>query len=165
MSEEKRKNRFVAGDEVDEMEYDFTQYVTGPAAEGSIPEPSSKQVAAFYKVIGQALRNQLGIILDEDGNEKDLTQGQMMAAVLGQLDDVQFSKIDKEMTAAVAKLCSGTPSETVLGKLPYRPKQQFFGWIYGQFLPNLSTGVTPGEREVPNNVRSITSSDAISATG
>lgn len=153
--------KFDAAEEIDELEYDFSKYSTSPAAVGSIPEPSAKQISAFLSTIAQMIREEL------DGNgdtSLDADNPAELLAALDKMTEAQFTKQSKTMCAAIAKLCSNMPSEAVLTKLPWRLQQSFAGWVQGHFFPEASRAATNASVAAQTNGTSTTSPENTSAT-
>lgn len=150
-------NTFTAGDEVEDLAYDFTKYIPGAAATGEIPEPSSKQIARFFSKMAQTARDMMDTSTFDPDNPAELLHA------LDSLDEAQFTKMNDGMVAAYAHLCGNTPSEATLKKLPWRVQQAFFGWVQGHFLPNLSTGATSPSAADQNGAGSTTTPAASSA--
>lgn len=158
---------FNVADEVEDLAYDFTKALPGvPGAAGAIPEPSAKQIAGFFTAIAQLIRDQLDLSKpdSDSGAAFDPENPADLMRALDSFTEAQFVKVSKQMCAAHAKLCSNTPSEAILAKLPYRHQQAFFGWVQGMFLPNQSSAATSPSPAAQNSDSSTTSPAANSAT-
>jgi hypothetical protein len=106
---------------VDELTYDFTQYVEG--AQGTIPEPSVAQVETFTEMLRQVMPtavNEKGdLILDVNALKAKVEEGDDLALLINN---------------AIADLCSGSPTAAQIAALPFRVQRRFYGWIIGTFL-------------------------------
>jgi hypothetical protein len=114
-------SKFVLNDEVDELTYDFAPY----AGSGSIPEPSSTQLADFRRALLELLAESQTA---SEGDSVPLVQ--QMQTYLAQ----DMTQMEEKLLHAVAALCSDSPSFDELNALPYRPAQAFLGWVAGTFI-------------------------------
>lgn len=111
---------FVAAEQVEELTYDFRPH---EPVHGTIAEPPSKAVDDYRNAVFGALR--------DSGLDPEI----MKAGVpLDQIDTLlkQTDAIEQTMLEATAAL-TGIDA-TVLGRLPYRVKSAFLGWVMGQFF-------------------------------
>lgn len=153
-------------DEVEDLAFDFTKALPNvPGASGAIPEPSAKQIGAFFTAIAQVIRDQVDLGKDDDESEFDPKNPADLMRALDSFTEAQFVKVSKQMCAAHAKLCSNTPSEAILSKLPYRHQQAFFGWVQESFLPNQSSAATSPSPAAQTDASSTTSPAGNSVTG
>ena len=115
---------FKATEAVEELTYDFTPHITGSAAQGKIPEPSSKQIEQFRNAI-------VGSVKEAGLDPTALTSGKFS---FEQMDDLlaKADSVEKATVAAVADI-TGIAHST-LDALPFRVKAAFLGWITGEFL-------------------------------
>lgn len=109
---------FKAASAVESLDFDLSPFVD---AKGTIPEPS------------------------HDLRDKFLARVETLTA--SETDEVSVEQLrtqEKEMVAAVAELCQGTPSAAQLGKMPPRPLYAFLVWIVDQLSADPTQGNTSG---------------------
>lgn len=126
---------FVLADELDELSYDFRTPGTPDAPHGVIEEPSVPQMEHFR----HALKTTFAPLVEVLQNPA-LTDEQRAAALEAQgITEDDVPRLQSELIAAVADLCSGSPSADAINGLPYRGQMLFVGYIVGVFLdPKLS---------------------------
>lgn len=144
--------RFDAGELVEALDYTFRPYYTGPQCEGTVPEPSDKQVGKFLHGLKDTMSEAARLTELTAEAENDPA---VMLDALNQLTGDEFVKIMEQMCDMFGDLCSGKPSGATLRKVPIRPRRLFFEWVQQEVLnPEGSPGAGTGE---------LTTSDA--ATG
>lgn len=124
---------FVASTAVEPLEYDFTGFVDGPEAKGTVPEPSQQAMAGYRKAVLK--------IIGEYRDVQDIDPAEMTDEELSTMS-VRAEELEKRMDELTARLCKNTPSVEVLAKLPWRHKMLFSRWIQEQFNPGKLTSVT-----------------------
>ena len=129
---------FDAGKAVEALEYDFTTCIVDGApcaGKGTIPEFTDKQLREFGKRSAEAAERLGG---KPGGKPEDLSD----AINSGALD----AAID-EMTNMVAEFCQQSPSAEELHQLPFRVRQAFYAWLFGElFDPKASPSGTKPSR-------------------
>lgn len=137
--------KFNAGTAVEVLEYDFTDYV--PDCKGSIPEPSTEQLDAYFNAIRDLAKNVQNLRAKaeraEHAEDNELSNDEV-DAILAEMDDLSISKYTGEMTVAIADLCSGQPSKEQIEALPFRVKQAFLQWVTGEFRPEAGAPTSRG---------------------
>lgn len=119
---------FIAGEAVDPLDWDFTQYA-GKTAKGTIPEPSQKAVGEFIAVYSKAFP----VSQDDQGVAK------FDWAALAALTEEELDAQGDELIEAIVTLCGGKPTRKQIDALPFRVKAKFIGWLAGKFInPNPS---------------------------
>lgn len=120
------KNSFVLSETIGTLNYNFEPY----EGSGTIPEPSSAQVASFKRAIGTLISDST----PEDMPKKE--EGITPSAVkqLAEMLSKDSSELEQKLLHSIAALCSDQPSFDILDALPYRAQQSFFGWISASFL-------------------------------
>jgi hypothetical protein len=113
---------FKAAEAVEELAYDFRPY---DDTHGVIPEPSSKQIEKFQKVVFGTVRN-LGLTPEDMTGETKVTFD-LIESVMDKSHEVE-----RDILVAVGEL-TGIEAGTIEG-LPHRVKSAFMGWIMGEFL-------------------------------
>jgi hypothetical protein len=125
---------FKAEGVVEALDYDFNPFVK---AEGTIPEPTDRQIADFLgdlKDLFTEVKDDLpqGIDTDDPG---------MVLAAMNDIDTEVTIKMTDRMCGIYSKLCSGTPTEKQIHDLPPRIRQVFFAWLQGEVMsPEAVTG-------------------------
>lgn len=114
---------FDAGDVVERLDWSFKPHVD---AEGTVPEPSTEKVGAFF--------DQLRIILDRPVDETEDKTVQSVVAYLTEMSANEMLAADEKLIAAYADLCGDSPNADQIRALPHRQRQAFFGWITGQVV-------------------------------
>ena len=117
---------FDAGSAVEALEYDFTTCaIDGKPClgQGTIPEMTDKQLRDFGKA---TLR-----VMKKLGGDANATSPKTLFASLAP-ENLEVALDD--MTAMVATFCQGHPSEDELKALPFRVRQAFFGWLFGELF-------------------------------
>lgn len=137
---------FVAGDEVDPLDFDFTKF-GGP--KGTIPEPSQEAVTKYFRAMARMSAEQSeGLRAKRYEVSEALAKEAAEAEEAPSIVDLALQAFDEntELGAreldAIAELCSGTPSRADLDLLPARVQKAFAGWLVGQFVNPQSTTVT-----------------------
>lgn len=125
---------FNAGTVVEPLEWDFTKYKAG---KGVTPEPSDEQLSAFFKAMMAAAQTE-GTAELQAITDAGEDQEKMLAAIAALPEDALSGA--KAMIAPYAALCSGSPSEAQLAKLPPRVRFAFFTWLSGELRPEASAG-------------------------
>jgi CBS-domain-containing membrane protein len=124
---------FVASEAVEPLDYDFSGFVDGSEAKGTVPEPSQQAMAGYRKAV-LAVINEYKDVQDVDPNELES----------GDLEKIseRAEELEKRMDELTARLCKNTPSVETLAKLPWRHKLLFSRWLQEQFNPGKLTGAT-----------------------
>lgn len=135
---------FDAATAVEQLDYDFTAY---DADKGVIPEPSTGQMEAYFnevREIAQRARKlqESAKKMQEREKSGDAMSDEEAQEVLAAMDEFSLAKFQSEMSAAIARLCSDSPSEDQLAKLPHRVLQAFMKWISGEFRPEAGVATT-----------------------
>jgi hypothetical protein len=124
---------FVAHEAIEPLDYDFTHFMDGPEAKGTVPEPSQQAMAGYRKAV-------LGVIR-EYKDVQDVEPDKLDNDELDRITE-RAEELEKRMDELTARLCKNTPSVETLGKLPWRHKVMFSKWLQEQFNPGKLTGVT-----------------------
>ena len=124
---------FVATEAVEPLDYDFTGFVEGPEAKGTVPEPSQQAMAGYRKAV-------LAVIT-EYKDVQDIDPNDLGTDDLGKVSE-RADELEKRMDALTAKLCKNTPSAETLAQLPWRHKLLFSKWLQEQFNPGKLTLAT-----------------------
>lgn len=117
---------FVAHEAVEPLDYDFTHFMDGPEAKGTVPEPSQQAMAAYRKAV-LAVVQEYKDVQDIDPNELD---GEALEKMTERAEE-----LESRMDQLTARLCKNTPSVEILAKLPWRHKLLFSRWLQEQFDP------------------------------
>lgn len=137
---------FDAATAVEQLDYDFTKY---GGEKGTIPEPTTGQMETYFNEIRdianrarelQAAAKRMSDSETEPGSEQ--VTDEQAQEIIAAMDKFSLAKFQEEMSGAVARLCSGSPSESDLSVLPYRVLQAFIKWISGEFRPEAKTATT-----------------------
>jgi hypothetical protein len=117
---------FVLSEEVSALEYNFEPY----AGKGTIPEPTSDQIAAFRKSLGELVQAELpaGVRSADDMAQADLAQ------TLSMYLNRDTTEIDEKVLHMASAVCSDHPTFDELATLPFRARQAFLGWLVGILL-------------------------------
>jgi hypothetical protein len=118
---------FSAESVVEALDFSFKPYTD---AEGTIREPSDKQIASFLTGIKRVVKE------SEDKLPKDVDP-EDPASVMGALDDLDpedMVSLMGKMAGLYADLCSGHPTKTQILALPMRVRQQFFQWLQTEVM-------------------------------
>lgn len=135
--------KFDAALEVEAMEWDFTKPLKDKKAKGTIPEPSTGQVEAFFNdtrklitSIREEIKERTGIDVGnlEAVKEKDVKEETIKA--LETMSDSMLSDQQEALSGVIAKVCSDQPSAEQLQALPYRVFMAFNKWLAGELRPN-----------------------------
>lgn len=113
---------FKAQEAVEELAYDFRPYAE---EHGVIPEPSSKQLEKFQRVVFGTVRS-LGLTPEDMTGETRVTFD-LIESVMN-----KSFEVETEVLVAVSEL-TGLDAD-LIGGLPHRIKSAFMGWIMGAFL-------------------------------
>lgn len=122
---------FDASTIVEPLDYDFTKF---GGSKSVIPEPSQEKVIAMYAAMDTLVKQIAGsfVQLPENPSATDLVES------LNQLTmSESYGPMLDGMTAIYAELCSQSPSEEELKKLPPRIRALFFQWMAKQMRPEL----------------------------
>lgn len=124
---------FNAATAVEPLDYDFTGFVEGPEATGTVPEPSQQAMAGYRKAVMAVIREYKDVQeIDPDAlGDEDLERVSERA-----------EELEKRMDELTARLCKNMPSMETLAKLPWRHKVLFSKWLQEQFNPGKLTGAT-----------------------
>lgn len=129
-------SKFDAGAVVEPMTYDFTAF---GGKSGTIPEPSSGQVDTFMADV----RAMIEPIKDLFGKDTtDLAEDADLAEKVSALPDDLVAGMSDQMTEAVAKFCSGSPSKEEIEALPYRVQTAFMAWLMSELRPEGKTAAS-----------------------
>lgn len=125
---------FVAHEAVEPLDYDFSGFVTGSDAKGTVPEPSQQAMAGYRKAVLSVINEYKDV---SDADPSDMS-GEALEALTERAEE-----LEKRMDELTAKLCKNTPSVEVLAQLPWRHKVLFSKWLQEQFNPgNLTVATT-----------------------
>lgn len=125
--------KFNAATAVESLDYDFTAYK--PDAVGVVPEPTTKQIQAYFDAVRNIAKTMQSLKSDvEQANSGNLPDEEV-AAILSKMEELDIATYQDEMKDATVALCSGTPSREDLDVLPFRVLQAFMQWITGEFRP------------------------------
>jgi hypothetical protein len=134
---------FNASD-IEALKYDLTKYAGDmKGAKGEIPEPSEAQLEEFFAFMNrEAVRARRGAAIaddvdDPDDEELDRDDPEQVQEALD-----EAVKNREKTIAALAKLCSGQPSEKVLETLPMRPMLAFTVWLMKELSDPEGIGAT-----------------------
>jgi hypothetical protein len=124
---------FDAASIVEPLDFKFEAFV--PGCNGTIKEPTDKQIAQFWadlrKLIADTRRHaeETGKALADASGDEDATE-----AIAG-LDDVGAAvELHRRMAEIHSALCSGSPSEAELLRLPMRIRTPFYGWLQQEVM-------------------------------
>jgi hypothetical protein len=117
---------FTAATAVEPLDYDFTGFVEGPEAKGTVPEPSQQAMAGYRKAVLAVVR--------EYKDVQDIDPEQLSDEEMDKISD-RADELEKKMDALTARLCKNTPSVEILAQLPWRHKVLFSRWLQEQFNP------------------------------
>jgi hypothetical protein len=124
---------FKASTAVEPLDYDFTGFVEGPEATGTVPEPSQQAMAGYRRAVMA--------VINEYKDVQDLDPEELSGEDLERVSE-RAEELEKRMDALTAKLCKNTPSVETLAQLPWRHKVLFSKWLQEQFNPGKLTGAT-----------------------
>lgn len=130
--------QFNAGSAVESLDYDFTDYVPGCA--GTIPEPSTEQIEAYFdraREVAQevmAIKGKMDKIKDADGddNAENLSEEEV-TEIVTDLESIDVHGMQAKMVDLIADLCSQQPTSEQITALPFRVRQAFIKWVGSQF--------------------------------
>lgn len=135
---------FVAKDTVEPLDFDFRPHLD---VTGTVPEPSSAQVDAYWHAMGTLAKAEQDRLradakaeaerLAEDGDGDDGLDRATIADTLANMDPERLKAQRAEIIKALGALCSGQPSTEQLDKLPHRVLQAFSGWLLGELSPEV----------------------------
>jgi hypothetical protein len=121
---------FVAHEVVEPLDYDFTHFMSGDEAKGTVPEPSQQAMAGYRKAV-LAVVSEYKDIQDADPNTLDTAELEKVTE--------RGEELERRMDELTARLCKNTPSVETLAKLPWRHKVLFSRWLQEQFNPGKLT--------------------------
>jgi hypothetical protein len=124
---------FVAHEAIEPLDYDFTHFMDGSEAKGTVPEPSQQAMAGYRKAVLAVVRDYKDV--------QDVDPDTLSNDELDRITD-RAEELEKRMDELTARLCKNTPSVETLSKLPWRHKVMFSKWLQEQFNPGKLTGVT-----------------------
>lgn len=124
---------FVATEAVEPLDYDFTGFVDGAEAKGTVPEPSQQAMAGYRKAVMAVIR--------EYKDVQDVDPDKLGDEDLERITE-RAEELEKRMDELTARLCKNTPSVETLAKLPWRHKVLFSKWLQEQFNPGKLTAAT-----------------------
>ncbi len=123
--------------ETPDLAYNLKPYVD---AEGVVPEPSRDRYNKFAKRITKLSveASELVEILS-DGDDKKLRENPKILDALAEQSD----SAEKELRAAVADLCNGSPTKKQIDALPTRVFMRFYRWLSSELNPEGLSAGTP----------------------
>lgn len=129
---------FKATTVVSKMSYDFTGIPLADqdvakvldAAKGVTPEPSGEQVRQFQI----AMRSVLGL-------PQETPQAEILATINAKSKD-ELLDLDEDFMDIVSEVTSGMPSREILAALPFRIREAYYGYIYGEMTNFLAGSAT-----------------------
>jgi hypothetical protein len=132
---------FKATEAVSALTYDFRGFAVADEdaaellkeAHGTTPEPSVEQ----FRRLQAAQRELLGL-------QPGASQEEVNASLAGMSVD-EMREMDEEMLDIVADVTSGAPSRDELAALPFRIRQRYYGFLFGE-LDSPTTGTAPPAR-------------------
>lgn len=130
--------KFDAATAVDLLEYDFSKYEAGA---GEIPEPTTGQMESYFNEIrdiaksARAMQEAARKMQKRDQDGDDSVSDEEAQEIIAAMDEFSLQQFQADMAAAVARLCSDSPSTDQMLKLPHRVLQAFIKWISGEFRP------------------------------
>jgi hypothetical protein len=130
---------FSAESVVEALDFSFKPYT---AAEGTIKEPSDKQIASFLTGIKK-------VVKESEAKLPSTVDASDPAAVMEALDDLAPEDVVSlmgKMAGLYADLCSGDPTKAQILALPMRVRQQFFTWLQTEVM---SPEAAPGAGKTP----------------
>lgn len=133
---------FNAGAVVEKLEYDFSAFGGGS---GVIAEPSDKLLGDFMAGLKDIAALAQKLVPDLDGIPDDPAPADI-AVVLDQLDTDSYVQVMEKMAALHSALCSGTPAEEDILRVPPRIRMLFYGWLQREVMnpePLPGAGKTP----------------------
>lgn len=145
--------KFNAGQAVEKLEYDFTDY---GGSEGTIVEPSTKQVNHFFKSMKAMLKEVNRLQAATKDIDVENMDDEAMAEHMSKIDEATEGADTYQtiMVENIAVLCGaervededgsytikgGAPSFEELDRLPYRVLQAFSKWLMGEIQPKKTT--------------------------
>lgn len=121
--------KFEAKDAVEPLEYDLKPYSD---EKGTVPEPTSDQVAAFYADLSKQLEHALG---EERLEGYDLNDPVEVSRLFMSLDADDNRRMYDALLDVHVAVCSGHPSREALEALPFRLRRAWFGAVQGWLRP------------------------------
>jgi hypothetical protein len=121
---------FDASAVVEPLDYKFEAFV--PGCNGTIREPSDRQIADFLAGIKKLIKDYRGQLPDEM-----LAGSTDVSAMLSAVEDLDADltlKFNDDMAALFADLCSGQPSKDDILKLPPRVRAMFLAWVQREVM-------------------------------
>jgi hypothetical protein len=121
---------FDAGNVVEPLDYSLRPHVDKA---GTIREPNDRQIADYLAGYQQMIRDYRGQLPDElvAGGNPDI--GAVLDAAT-ELDTELVLKLNAEVAALVAALCSNDPSKDDILGLPPRIRGMFCAWVQKEVM-------------------------------
>ena len=121
------------------LDWDFSKFDGG---KGTIPEPSDRAIAAFFKEMSALTKKLI--------EKAEIPDAPSAEDVLRALADIPESELFMEMVSGTAKsyakLCSNQPTVTQLNKLPMRVRFRFYAWLMTELRPEAAGADTTTPR-------------------
>lgn len=137
-------SKFNAATAVEALDYDFTKYV--PGKEGTIPEPTTKQVEDFFDAIRllakEARRLKNGAAEKINIDEMSMDEQVDALADLPKGDDAEAARLRQILTDAIVNLVGGEISAEDYEALPYRVQNAFGQWLAEVVRPEAAPTAT-----------------------
>lgn len=140
---------FDAGNVVEPLDYSLRPHVDKA---GTIREPNDRQIADYLAGYQQMIKDYRGQLPDElvAGGNPDV--GAVLDAAT-ELDAEIIVKLNAEVAALVAGLCSGDPSKDDILGLPPRIRGMFCAWVQKEVMS--PEAVPGGGKSQVKNLRSV----------
>lgn len=140
---------FDAGNVVEPLDYSLRPHVDKA---GTIREPNDRQIADYLAGYQQMIKDYRGQLPDElvAGGNPDV--GAVLDAAT-ELDAEIIVRLNAEVAALVAGLCSGDPSKDDILGLPPRIRGMFCAWVQKEVMS--PEAVPGGGKAQVKNLRSV----------
>lgn len=140
---------FNAAEVLEPLDYDFTSF-NGPDGKplpkGTVPEPSSGAVKAYFRAMKDLAKEarRFKDIEKKLGNIDEISDEEL-AERMATVDEAEegADELQRNQKVALAGLCSDNPSLEVLEALPFRIFMAFNKWLIGEINPKTAA---PGSK-------------------
>lgn len=110
------------------LRYDFKKF---GGVQGLIPDPSDQMIEDFLTRL-RAIAKEYG---DEDATiDVETADAAELTAMLDETEGVRLADAQREVCAAIAELCQGSPNADQLLQLPFRVRQGFMAWLQRKLM-------------------------------
>lgn len=111
------------------LRYDFKKF---GGVQGIIPDPSDQQLEDFMRGMRDAAKEYSSEDLDDDKIE-DMS-AEELSELLDDDSSMRIKEAQEKIAGLVAELCSGSPNQDELLRLPFRVRQGFLRWLQGKLI-------------------------------